>query len=354
MAAVILALHVMGWGVLLTLVVPEQIKLGAPEAVALGLGVTAYSLGLRHAFDADHIAAIDNTTRKLLHEGKRSPSVGFFFSLGHSTVVFVLCALLATGARTVASQTLTESSGLRPVMEAIGTGISGVFLCLIGILNLVIFRGTLNVLRTIRQGGYDEAALTEHLERRGFMNRFFGRTTRLVHRPWQMYLVGLLFGLGFDTATEVSLLVLAGGVTAVQLPWYAVLTLPVLFAAGMSLLDSIDSCLMTFAYGWAYQQPTRKAYYNLVITGSSVALAMVIGLLQLTSLFVQWTRPAAGPLLAITELDTSTIGFAVVLLFIMLWAFAVGRRRFRSRGKPQSLPAAPGAREEKGQELTPQ
>ena len=267
MAIFVVALHVVGWGMLTLVVVPQNFHLGSGQGFGIGLGVTAYVLGLRHAFDADHIAAIDNTTRKLMHTDNRPLSVGFWFSLGHSSIVFGLCLLIAAGVRALAVHVDSDTSALHSILGLIGTSVSGVFLWIIGVLNLLALAGILKVFRRMRNGRFDDVALENQLNNRGLMNRIFGRVTRVVTKPGQMYVVGLLFGLGFDTATEVSLLIVAGGAVTLALPWYAILTLPVLFAAGMSLLDSIDGCFMNFAYGWAFAQPARKIYYNLSYHG---------------------------------------------------------------------------------------
>src|SRR5829696_5220255 len=213
MLAFIAALHVVGWLTLLGLVAPQSYAAGG-GVFGIGLGVTAYTLGMRHAFDADHIAAIDNTTRKLMADRQRPLSVGFWFSLGHSTIVFGLCFLLAVGVRTLAGQVEDGNSGLQRTTGVIGTLVSGLFLTLIAVINLVILVGIVRVFRRMRHGEYDEAELEDRLDSRGIMNRLLGRVTRAVTRPWQMYPIGVLFGLGFDTATEVSLLVLAGGAAA--------------------------------------------------------------------------------------------------------------------------------------------
>jgi high-affinity nickel-transport protein len=309
MTAFVALLHVLGWGGLLLLVVPHHYQLGTTGVYGVGLGVTAYTLGMRHAFDADHIAAIDNTTRKLLTDGgKRPVSVGFWFSLGHSSVVLGLCLLLSFGVRSLAGQVSDDSSTLQQVTGAAGTAVSGVFLYAIGIVNLVVLLGILRVFRDMRRGCYDEAALEARLNERGLLNRFLGGVTRAVRKPWQMYPIGFLFGLGFDTATEISLLVLAGGAAAFQLPWYAILVLPILFAAGMSLLDSVDGCFMNFAYGWAFSRPVRKVYYNLMVTGLSVAVALVIGTVELLSLA------------SVVTVDLNIVGYAIVVLFVLTWA----------------------------------
>jgi len=327
MAGVIGGLHLVGWVTLVVVVAPAQYSAGS-QVFGIGLGVTAYTLGMRHAFDADHIAAIDNTTRTLMSRGQRPMSVGFWFSLGHSSVVFGLCALLALGIRALAGPVQTESSTLQQVSGLIGTAVSGVFLMLIGLVNLVVLVGIVKVFRRMRSGGYDEAALTEQLDKRGLLNRILARFTRRVSRPWHMYLVGLLFGLGFDTATEVSLLVLAGGAAAFSLPWYAILTLPVLFAAGMSLLDTIDGSFMNVAYGWALTQPVRKVYYNLVVTALSVAVALAIGGIELLSILAEKLAITAGPIAWIGGLDLGMLGYLIVALFVLTWLTALAVWRY--------------------------
>jgi high-affinity nickel-transport protein len=323
MAAVVLGLHVVGWGTLVWAVAPERFALGSGQVFSAGLGLTAYMLGMRHAFDADHIAAIDNTTRKLMAEGRRPLSVGFWFSLGHSSIVFGLCALLAAGARALAGPLANDGSALEQATGQVGAAVSGVFLYLIGIINLVVLLGIVSIFRRMRRGHLDEAELEAQLSQRGLLNRVLGRVTRAVRLPWHMYPVGLLFGLGFDTATEVALLVLAGGAAAFSLPWYAILTLPVLFAAGMSLLDSIDGCFMNFAYGWAFSEPVRKVYYNITITGLSVAVAMVVGTIELASLVAARLGVSGGVLAAIGGLDLDVVGCAIVALFLGTWLVAV-------------------------------
>ena len=323
MTAFILLLHVVGWGLLLFVIVPAHYQVGATGVYGVGLGVTAYTLGMRHAFDADHIAAIDNTTRKLLGSRRKPLSVGFWFSLGHSSVVFALCLLLGLGVRSLAGQVESGSSTLQRVTGVIGVSVSGVFLYLIAIVNLVLLVGIYKVFRRMREGTFDEAQLEEHLSKRGLLNRVLSRATRTVTKPWQMYPIGLLFGLGFDTATEISLLVLAGGAAAFALPWYAILTLPVLFAAGMSLLDTIDGAFMNFAYGWAFAKPVRKVYYNLTITGLSVAVALIIGTIELVSIVTDKLGIRTGPLAAIGGLDLNYVGFVIVGLFILTWLVAL-------------------------------
>ena len=323
MAATVLFLTLLGWGVLAGVVAPHRYHISSTQVFGIGLGLTAYTLGMRHAFDADHIAAIDNTTRKLMAEGRRPVTVGFWFSLGHSSVVFALCVLLAAGVRAVAGQVGASSSSLHTVTGVIGTAVSGFFLLVIGTLNLVVLRQILGVFKAMRAGRYDEAELDAHLSNRGFMNRFLGRATSAVTKPWHMYPVGVLFGLGFDTATEVGLLVLAGGAAAFALPWYAILTLPVLFAAGMSLFDSIDGCFMNFAYDWAFSKPVRKVYYNITITGLSVAVALIIGTIEVISIVVDKLDISSGPLVWVGKLDLNFVGFAIVGMFVVTWAVAL-------------------------------
>jgi high-affinity nickel-transport protein len=321
MAGVVGALHVIGFGLLLVLVAPARLRSGG--ALTVGIGVTAYTLGLRHAFDADHITAIDNTTRKLMAEGRRPLSVGFWFSLGHSSIVFALAFLVSVGVRALDGPVANGRSHLHQVTTVVGTLVSGSFLYLIAAINVVILLGIVRVFRQMRTGRYDEAELEEQLQKRGLLNRVLGRLTRTVTRPGQMYPIGLLFGLGFDTATEVALLVLAGGAAGAGLPWYAVLCLPVLFAAGMSLMDSIDGSFMNFAYGWALSQPVRKVFYNLTITGLSVAVAAVIGTIELGGLLASQLNLSGGFWGWFERIDLNTLGFVIVGLFVVTWALAL-------------------------------
>jgi high-affinity nickel-transport protein len=328
MATVIVALHLAGWGVLAGMVAPHSFQIGSGQVFGIGLGLTAYALGMRHAFDADHIAAIDNTTRKLMSGGRRPLSVGFWFSLGHSSIVFALVALLAFGVRALAGQVSSDSSILQRATGLIGAAVSGAFLYLIGIVNLLILIGIVKAVRRLRQGEFSEAALDAQLAKRGLLSRVFAGATKAVRKPWHMYLVGCAFGLGFDTATEVSLLVLAGGAATFSLPWYAVLTLPILFAAGMSLLDTMDGCLMNFAYGWAFSGPARKIFYNVTITGISVSLALIIGTLQLMSIIVDSFGLSSGPLAYLASLDLASVGLVIALGFIGMWVLALVVWRF--------------------------
>ncbi|HEY0485867.1 MAG TPA: HoxN/HupN/NixA family nickel/cobalt transporter [Mycobacteriales bacterium] len=327
MVSFVALLHIAGWGTLIWLVVPAGYSVGA-QAFGVGVGLTAYTLGARHAFDADHIAAIDNTTRKLMAEDERPLSVGFWFALGHSSVVFGLCLLLAFGVRTVAGQVTDEHSTLQTVTGIVGTLVAGTFLVLIAVLNLVVLVGILRVFREMRSGRYDEQQLEAQLDKRGVLNRILRPVTRAVRKPWHMYPVGLLFGLGFDTATEVSLLVLAGGAAATTLPWYAILTLPVLFAAGMTLFDAIDGTFMNLAYGWAMAKPVRKIYYNITITGLSVAVALVIGGITLISLLADKLHITGGPIGWVAGLNLGSVGFVLVGLFVVTWVVSAAVWRY--------------------------
>lgn len=327
-AAVVLMLHVIGWGVLIFGVAPQHISLGSAGVFGVGLGVTAYLLGVRHAFDADHIAVIDNTTRKLVGEGTRSVSAGFWFSLGHSSVVFGLALLLALGVRALVGPVQDENSATLQTLGLIGSLVAGTFLILIGLTNLVAAVGIAKVFRAMRTGEFDEAELERQLNSRGFVARLLGRVMRRVSKPWHLYPVGFLMGLGFDTASQVALLVLAAGTAAFTLPWYALLVLPVLFAAGMSLFDSVDGIFMARAYGWAFLQPVRKVYYNLAVTVLSVIVALGIGVIVLTGLLVERLDITAGPLAVVGSADLEFVGYAIVILFALSWFVALGIWRF--------------------------
>jgi len=315
-------MHVAAFSILLGAVGPGHYKLGT-KIFGVGLGVTAYTYGLRHAFDADHIAAIDNTTRKLRGEGRRPKSVGFWFAMGHATIVAGMAALVAAGAH-IAGTLTSDRSTANQTLGIIGTGVGGSFLYLIAILNLVALAGIVRVFRAMRSGELDEAQLEHHLQNRGVMNRILGRLTRAITRPGQMYPIGVLFGLGFDTATEVALLVLAGTGAASGLPWYAIMVLPLLFASGMSLLDCLDGLFMSVAYDWAFLHPVRKVYYNISITGLSVAVAFLVGTIELISVLhdnAGWVNPVTT---WITDIDLNNVGFIIVGLFVLTWAAAIG------------------------------
>jgi high-affinity nickel-transport protein len=331
----IIFLHVAGFGILFGFVVPEHFRIGGDNPVfTAGVGILAYTFGLRHAFDADHIAAVDNATRKLMadaaadSEARKPLSVGFWFSLGHSTIVFALSFLLAIGVKALAGPVEDDSSVLHSVTGVIGASVSGVFLWVLGILNLMVLLGIMRVAREMRQGRYDEVALEEQLNNRGFMNRFLGGLTKSVRKPWHIYPIGVLFGLGFDTATEVGLLVLAGGAAAFSLPFYAILVLPILFAAGMCLMDTVDGVLMNGAYGWAFAKPVRKVFYNITITSISVAVALIIGTIELIGVVAEQAKITSGPLRAIADIPLDYAGYGIVGLFLASWALALLVWRF--------------------------
>src|SRR6202042_2228561 len=311
MVATVVGLNVAGWG-MLAAALGGHYHIGKTTVFGVGTGALAYTLGMRHAFDADHIAAIDNTTRKLVGEGKRPLSVGFFFSLGHSSVVFVLALLLNLGIRALDEQVKNAGSQLQHTTNIVGTLVSGFFLFLIAAMNVVILAGILKVFKEMRAGRYDDQELERQLNNRGLMNRFLGPLARRVDAPWKMYPIGFLFGLGFDTATAVALLVLAGTAVVGGLPFYAVLSLPILFAAGMSLFDTADGCFMNFAYDWAFSNPVRKVYYNLTITGLSVFVAVFIGATELLGLLAQDTSLNGSFWTFMQTFNINTAGLFVV------------------------------------------
>jgi nickel/cobalt transporter (NiCoT) family protein len=263
----------------------------ARYAIFLPLGILAYTLGLRHGVDADHICAIDNTTRKLIQQEKRPTTVGTWFSLGHSTIVVILSALLVLAAGFVETHL--------PAFEAdgaiLGTFISGAFLYVIALINFLIFWQIYLIFRALRTGELDERKLDETLLKRGFMNRYFGRLFRFVNEPWQIYPVGVLFGLGFDTASEVALLAITGATAAAHFPLWMVMVLPFMFTCGMVLTDTTDGFAMRFAYGWAFLKPIRKVYYNLTITVISVLVAVVIGTIELLGVLASELGLTGGP-----------------------------------------------------------
>jgi high-affinity nickel-transport protein len=337
LTAAIVGLHLVGFGTLLLMVVPRHFSLGHGAVFGVGLGFTAYTLGLRHALDADHIAAIDNTTRKLLADGKRPLGVGFFFSLGHSTVVFALALLLAAGLRALGGPVQSGGSTLHALTNVIGTGISGGFLYVIAAINVTILIGLARTFRDLRAGRFDEAELERKLSSRGLMNRLLGRVAIRVNSSWAMYPIGFLFGLGFDTATEVALLFLAAGAASTGLPFYAILCLPVLFAAGMSLLDTIDGSFMNFAYGWAFSKPIRKMYYNLTITALSVAVAVIVGTVELLSTAATQLGLRGAFWSWVSGVNLNALGYFIVGLFAVTWLISLaiwrlGRIEERWRG----------------------
>ena len=320
----IAGLHLLGFAVFILFVVPSHYK-----GLGVGAAGLAYTLGLRHAFDADHISAIDNTTRKLMNEGKRPLSIGFWFALGHATIVVAIGVGIVVAERAVYGAVANDHSTLERFGGIFGTIVSATFLYLIALLNIVILAGIFRVFRSMRNGEYDEAELERQLQNRGLMYRFFGRWMRTITREWQMYPVGVVFGIGFDTATEVALLATTALLATQHLPFYAILCLPILFTAGMCLMDTLDGIFMNLAYSWAFFNPVRKVYYNLAITGLSVAICFFIGTVEVVRLlpteigglhgaFWKWT----------TGFDINQAGFVIVGMFIVTWAGALAFWRF--------------------------
>jgi nickel/cobalt transporter (NiCoT) family protein len=327
MVITVVGLNVVGWG-MLALAAGGNYHINRTEVFGFGTGLLAYTLGMRHAFDADHISAIDNTTRKLLNDGKRPLSVGFFFSLGHSSVVFFLAVVLNFGIRGLDQQVKNGGSSLQYTTNIVGTLVSAFFLFLIAAINIVILVGILKIFRAMRGGVYDEAELERQLNSRGLMMRVLGPLSRRVDTPWKMYPIGFLFGLGFDTATEVALLVLAGTAVVGGLPFYAILSLPILFAAGMSLFDTMDGCFMNFAYDWAFAKPVRKVYYNLTITGLSVFVAMFIGGIEALGLLAQDGHLNGGFWSFMQNFNINKAGFVIVGVFVLTWMVALAVWRY--------------------------
>ncbi|MGO9029295.1 MAG: HoxN/HupN/NixA family nickel/cobalt transporter [Acidimicrobiales bacterium] len=348
MAATILALHVIGFGIFIAFVVPDHYK-----GLGIGVSVTAYTLGLRHAFDADHISAIDNTTRKLMNErreikgAKRPLSVGYYFSLGHSTIVIAIGAGIVVAEKAVYGAVSNNNSGLEQFGGIFGTIVSAAFLYLIALLNIVILAGIVKVFRAMRQGTYDEAELERQLQNRGLMYRFFGKWMKAITKEWQMYPVGVVFGMGFDTATEVALLATTALLATQSLPWYSIMCLPILFTAGMSLMDTLDGCFMNGAYGWAFFNPVRKVYYNLAITGLSVAICFFIGTIEVLGLLPMELHIHGGFWDFMENFNINTAGFVIVGMFVLTWAVALAvwkygkvEEKWSARLKPSDAEAS--------------
>ena len=314
--------------ILMALATSGHYRLSDGTMFGWGTGFLALTLGMRHAFDADHISAIDNTTRKLMAEGQRPMGVGFFFSLGHSSVVTALAIFLNFGIKSLGVQVKNQNSKLHHYTSLIGTSVSGTFLVLIALLNLIVLISVMKVFIAMRRGTYNEVELEKQLNSRGFMMRFFGPIARRIDKSWKMYPLGILFGLGFDTATEVALLVLAGSTVIAGLPWWAILSLPMLFAGGMSLLDTIDGSFMNFAYGWAFSKPVRKVYYNIVITGLSVIVAIFIGGLEVAQVFAQQLNLTGGFWNYALAFNINKAGFIIVMMFVAVWGIALAVWRF--------------------------
>jgi nickel/cobalt transporter (NiCoT) family protein len=312
--------------------------IGSRYAIFWSLGILAYTLGLRHGVDADHICAIDNTTRKLIQQDKRPTTVGSWFSLGHSTIVVAMSAMLVLAAAFIETNL--------PAFEAdgaiIGTFISGAFLYVIALINFLIFWQIYQIFRSLRSGQLDEDKLEDTLLKRGFMNRYFGRLFKFVNEPWQIYPVGVLFGLGFDTASEVALLAITGATAAAHFPLWMVMVLPFLFTCGMVLTDTTDGFSMRFAYGWAFMKPLRKVYYNLTMTVISVIVAVVIGTIELLGVMATELGLTGGPFgfwTTMNWLNNSNgpygieiwgwCGIIIIALFVGCWAISIAIYRWK-------------------------
>jgi high-affinity nickel-transport protein len=328
MFAFVAAVNAAGWGIFIGYVLPRHIDYRGVDGtrglgVGLGVAVTAWFLGFRHAFDADHISCIDNTTRKLMSDGKRPLAGGFFFSFGHASVIVAVGVGITVAARAVFGAVVNPDSAYETAGGTIGTLLSASFLYLIALLNLVVLAGIFKVFRQMRGGVFDEQQLEAQLQARGLMYRFFGRFIRSINHTWQLYFVGLLFGIGFDTTTEVVLLASTAYAAIQGLPYFAVLALPFLFSGGLMLLDTIDGFFMTFAYGWAFARPVRKVYYNLVITGLSVAAAFIIGTIEILGILSEKIHLRGAFWDLVSNFDINVAGFCIAGLFVLVWAVAL-------------------------------
>ena len=324
----ILAINAAGWIIYVGYVMPHHFNYqgeGGSRGLGVGLGVaiTAWFLGFRHAFDADHISCIDNTTRKLMADGKRPLGTGFFFSFGHSTVVVAVGVGITIAARAVFGAVVDPNSAYETAGGAIGTTLSACFLYLIAVLNLIVLAGIFKVFREMRNGTYDEEELEAQLQARGLMYRFFGRFMRSINHTWQLYFVGLVFGIGFDTTTEVLLLAATAYAAIQGLPYYAVLALPLLFSGGMMLFDTLDGTFMNFAYGWAFAKPVRKVYYNLVITGLSIGAAFIVGTIEILGILTTEANLHGAFWDTMANFNINVAGFCIAGLFVLVWAVAL-------------------------------
>ena len=338
MFAFILAINVAGWAIFVLCIMPHHFDyqgVGSSPGLGVGLGVaiTAWFLGFRHAFDADHISCIDNTTRKLMADGQlrkaqRPLGTGFFFSFGHSTVIMAVGVGITMAARAVFGAMVDPNSAYETAGGAIGTALSAGFLYLIALLNLIVLSGIFKVFREMRGGRYDEQELEAQLQARGLMYRFFGRFMKSINHTWQLYFVGLVFGIGFDTATEVVLLAATAYAAIQGLPYYAVLALPFLFSGGMMLFDTLDGCFMNVAYGWAFAKPVRKVYYNLVITGLSIGAAFIVGTIEILGVLTSEVHLHGAFWNTMATFNINVAGFCIAGLFILVWAAALAYWRW--------------------------
>jgi nickel/cobalt transporter (NiCoT) family protein len=313
----LLAFNVVAWGLALVA--------SAAYPILLPTAILAYTFGLRHAVDADHIAAIDNTTRKLMQDGQRPVAVGLFFSLGHSTIVVALSLLIALSAGFI-----SDIPALQEIGGLIGTAVSAAFLLVIGLINLIVLIDIYRMFRRVSAGGsYDEQSLEDYLQNRGLLARIFKPMMKVIRKSWHMYPLGVLFGLGFDTASEVALLGLAATSGATGVPVGYILILPALFAAGMSLIDTTDGVMMLGAYGWAYIKPIRKLYYNLNITLVSVLIAFLVGGIEVLSIVADKFGLTGGIWDLVANLDFGLIGFAIIAIFVLSWTISTAIYRWK-------------------------
>ncbi len=307
--------------------------------VLLGMALLAYGLGLRHAVDPDHIAAIDNVTRKLMQDGRQPLTVGLFFALGHSTIVIVACVVIAF----ISSALSSRMGVLQGYGAIIGTSISVLFLLTIALMNIVILRGVFRTFRRVRAGGrYDEEDLDLLLARGGIMARLFRPLFAMIRTPWLMYPLGLLFGLGFDTATEVALLGMSAESVSQGLPFASVLIFPLLFTAGMTLIDTSDGVLMLGAYGWAFLKPLRKVYYNLTITSASVLVALLVGGIEALGLLRQQFGLTGGVWNFSAVLDGvfDNLGYLIIGIFTVCWLISIAVYRLKNADEVEIKAAA--------------
>lgn len=320
-----LGLHLLG--IILLFIVAAQ------HSSFWGLGLLVYSLGLRHAFDADHIAAIDNTVRKLVHQNKQSYGVGFYFSLGHSTVVFLMAIFV--------SITVKWAKIKLPFLEAIGgkvgSVVSGSFLILIAVFNLLILISLYRSLKTMKENAFNEEQFNKILMARGFLSRILQPFFKCINHSWQMYPIGFLFGLGFDTATEIALIALSASTAQSGVHTIGIIALPILFASGMNLMDTTDSVMMSGAYTWAFDTPVRKAYYNLTVTIISVLAAFLIGSIELIQVITSMAHTQGRIWSWIQKIDFSWLGYGLVIAFLVIWSIAYVIWRFFIKKKESTI-----------------
>ncbi|MEC0240904.1 HoxN/HupN/NixA family nickel/cobalt transporter [Paenibacillus dokdonensis] len=307
----VLVIHVIGFIALFS-VVPDH-------PAFIGMGIAAYVFGVRHAFDIDHIAAVDNTIRKLVAQKKDPRGVGFYFSLGHSTVVFLLAVLTAVSVKFVAKY----MSSMQDIGGIIGVTVSGVFLVFLSILNLMLFVQLWKMFRKMKEEKINESELEKMFEAKGFFTRYLGPLFNVVTKSWHIYPIGFLFGLGFDTATEISLLTMSAGAANNNFPVLGIIALPLLFAAGMSLFDTLDGLMMTKSYAWANDRPVRKVYYNLIVTAISVVAALAVGIVELAQITTEKLHLSGGLWDVIASIDFGNLGYFLVVSFLVIWGLAV-------------------------------